>query len=774
MKNKSNRLFHMGLFAESLRQVRMMGLVYLLLCLIFAILPPLLGAGSTFYPASIDEHAIVLYFYDFIAPVTMGYVAFGYLTRRNASDFYHSLPVTREAAYFSRTAAISVYILLTIVLTAIASFCSYAFAGTAVSWVQLPLLVTYHFACAMLVLTCTLVGISAAGTYFSSFVVAGLALFLPQLILFVLYLLIENNAPTVYPETLSFLLDISLNIPAGLIASIFIGGFGLIDDFGAYMLYFPAHLYTLALAVIALLVGCVIHNRRRSEIARSAAPNPFLQHLYRCLISLPLFLIIGTLIANGESWYTDSESYIILIVVGLIVYFLYELITMRKWRSLIGALKVLPIVLIVALVLPWLGFGIGHAVNDNVPARSKIESVTLDAERRYDLNINYELIGLSRYEYTNEAMLDVLHEALEMTVDYYERNGSYIGAVVSTTPIEEQYANDVYSNVGYRTMDVQYNLKNGKSEMRRIRLTPEQYSKVIELRNQDEGFRAIIADLPTVDQVTGLRIAGHMLSREAVDFSEVTLDRVWNTFCEEYAMLSTQEQMMLSNYSEQAYYVEYSSEMPVALENTSAAYIAKNEFGLSYYDTGNNLQVVGFDGLRTFNNNYKITSLTPKTLLLMMRYINDVAALQEDMLGRIETSIREMEEQDSINFYMTLRIYDPENLQGGVIDLSRSILSAEQMLDPEMAEEIARDAAYSKYPNYVGYEYLDTILAVTDLLSRGSTDIRDLNSPIVLMENVSWDSYKTYMGYSTSPVFFRLSEQDFAQLMAIVGEYQSE
>jgi len=158
----------------------------------------------------------------------------------------------------------------------------------------------------------------------------------------------------------------------------------------------------------------------------------------------------------------------------------------------------------------------------------------------------------------------------------------------------------------------------------------------------------------------------------------------------------------------------------------------------------------------------------------MMRYINDVAALQEDMLGRIETSIREMEEQDSINFYMTLRIYDPENVQGGVIDLSRSILSAEQMLDPETAEEIARDAAYSKYPNYVGYEYLDTILAVTDILSRGSTDIRDLDSPIVLMENVSWDSYKTYMGYSTSPVFFRLSEQDFAQLMAIVGEYQSE
>ena len=773
MKNKSNRLFHMGLFAESLRQVRMMGLVYLLLCLIFAILPPLLGAGSVFYPVTGPEHAIVLYFYDYIAPVTLGYALFGYLTRRNASDFYHSLPVTREAAYFSRTAAIATYLLITTVVTVAASMGAYAMAGSAVKFAQLPLLVSYHFAAQMLVLSCTLVGLSAAGTHFSSVVVTGLALFLPQLILFILYAMIEATAQTVLPETLCFLLDIPLNIPAGMIAYLLNGGSALVNDATAYTLYFPAHLYTLGLAAVMLLIGCVIHNRRRSEIARSAAPNPFLQHLYRCLISLPLFLIIGMMIASGEEWYADSESYILLTVIGLLVYFLYELITTRKWRNLFGALKVLPLMLIVALVLPWLGFGIGHAVDGRVPAREKIESVTLDIRSQHTNSPNYELIALSRYEYKDEALLDVMHEALAMTVDYYEHNGNYLGAVETVALVDDLYEKDIYASGGYRTMDVQYNLKGGKSEVRRIRLTPEQYNKVFELRVKDEGFRKIVETLPEEKQISGMRMAGHMLTAADVDFSDITSELIWEVFTEEYAKLTPEEQMYISGISTRIDSVGFTAEYPIAVDYE---YAQSEEDGLEpyYYDTDNMLQVVGFEGLRAFNSSYRVTTLTPETMELMMRYTNDVAALSGTSLEDILGSINDLKNEESVSLYMQLRIYDPEFKENSEIDLSKTILSEERMADPDMAEEIARDAAYNKYPNYVGREYLQTMERVTEILLRGSKVIEGVDSPIVLVQNVSWDSYKSYTGYGMSPVYIQLAEEDFAELMEVVGEYRRE
>ena len=120
MKKRFCKLFDAGLYVESLRQLRLMGLTYLLLCLVFTVLVPILSSERlTCTPAF--AHAAALYAFDYIAPVTMAFLSFGYLMRRNASDFYHSLPITREAAFFSRTLAILTYAAGTILLSLMVS-----------------------------------------------------------------------------------------------------------------------------------------------------------------------------------------------------------------------------------------------------------------------------------------------------------------------------------------------------------------------------------------------------------------------------------------------------------------------------------------------------------------------------------------------------------------------------------------------------------------------------------------------------------------------------
>ena len=71
--------------------------VYLVLCVVFTIVPALLDSlsGRLTQPG-ISDFSPPLFLFVYVAPVTLVYSAFGFLTRRNASDFYHSLPLTRE------------------------------------------------------------------------------------------------------------------------------------------------------------------------------------------------------------------------------------------------------------------------------------------------------------------------------------------------------------------------------------------------------------------------------------------------------------------------------------------------------------------------------------------------------------------------------------------------------------------------------------------------------------------------------------------------------
>ena len=101
--NKRNSLFSPSAYLESLRQTRLTGLIYLVCCLLFSFLPALISSvsGSSFTPNLVD-YAGVLFAYIYLAPLTLVFSSFGFLTRRSASDFYHSLPIRRSTLYVSR------------------------------------------------------------------------------------------------------------------------------------------------------------------------------------------------------------------------------------------------------------------------------------------------------------------------------------------------------------------------------------------------------------------------------------------------------------------------------------------------------------------------------------------------------------------------------------------------------------------------------------------------------------------------------------------------
>lgn len=737
MKKRSCKLFDAGLYLESLRQLRLMGLTYLLLCLVFTALPPILS-GASLYSTPGYGQAAALYVFDFVAPVTMAFLSFGYLMRRNASDFYHSLPITREAAFFSRALAILTYAAGTIVLSLALSFALFDIAG-AVNWLQLPCLLSYHLLCFLLVLACTLIGLSLTGTWFAALTVTGLVLFLPRMILVVIAGMAVSSGHILYPEEMGLLLNVNYNLPVSLIAALFTGGTVYETDPFGYMFYLPSHLYTLGLSALYLIVGCALHHGRKSELARTAAPNRVMQHVTRCLVSLPLFLLLGACVAVCD-WEVDSDTLTVLAVCAVLVYFLYELITTRKLRNLLPALAVLPVVVALGLGIPCIGTFIGQQELKRCPAQEDVVSVSFEPFSAFESEGDYTTWRLSQADYDDPELIELLHGALERTIDYY---------TTTTDTTDTAYVSYVSS---CRTVPIRFNLKNGGVLTRKVRLTPDQQMRVGELRARDAEFQDAIMALPTAEQLTGLTLTGV----ELWDSDMPQMKALWDTFRREYEALPLAQKLELNTYTYSNSWVESST---VELEPAQEDALFHTELGQEVYEPGCFLNYYCTEGVRSFYGCFKVTAQTPETLLQAMQLINsaDVPEMVKEDILTLRQELAGEASQGELYLYGTLQLYDPSGECSGSVDLSHGIRGEYAYAD------VKYDDGY-----YVPQDFLTCYDELLSILLRGDADIEDLDSPIVYVDSLGFENFDQDKGYHLGSAFLRLSEEDFARLLAIV------
>ena len=153
-----------------------------------------------------------------------------------------------------------------------------------------------------------------------------------------------------------------------------------------------------------------------------------------------------------------------------------------------------------------------------------------------------------------------------------------------------------------------------------------------------------------------------------------------------------------------------------------------------------------------------------------MRLVNANYALYNAGIPELNHAFDDIAPEDSLHLYLRLYIYDPEMRFSGSIDLSRDVLSEERMADPEMQALIASEYKYGS--SYVTHEYLDTAQAILDILAAGSKDFDDLDSPVVLLEALSVESYDGG-GFSSGSVYIQLTDEAFEQLLVLLEPYQT-
>lgn len=498
------KIFDKGLYKEGLRQTKVIGLLALIIseiavCICFA-----LNLTSALASTSIDNYSQynmfsyetaefsmmnpLLLFICLVCAVLLPLYLFGFLNKRNQSDFYHSLPHKRTTVSCSFLASIFTWILLTILVTSVTAISLYG--------LFLNKYYTFHFASylnyllsvisiVVLLVGSFTIGMSITGTTITNIFVTTLIVIVPRALINLICVIVEQNP----------IADIKhLPFPFGNTNLLFNGICSLFINVNYYDIV--SILYTLGLGLIYIVLGVYLLNKRKSETAGLSAPSKKIQGVFRVLvtfmISLIATLLICTHILSGCG--IDIESaiwYFTIYIVAIIAFFIYELITTRSTRTILKIIPSLLIVVVLNVAFAFTSITIYHSINNKTPEAKEIKSISIREDKSnslwddsYSTNFfdnNYYSAQLKTIALSSDTSKELVSQVLKNNIKSYS------------------ISQDV-SSLKY-TVNVKINLKNGSSLYRKLGFTTEQYNTLKQELLNSQNFIDLVFNLPKLDNV---------------------------------------------------------------------------------------------------------------------------------------------------------------------------------------------------------------------------------------------------------------------------------
>lgn len=530
---KKLKLFDRNLYIEALRQLRTVGVVSGVIFLLQSVLVPL-GIfvvnhdNITYENIQADEYiseipfiavASLLLFVAILMPL-MANILFSFINQRNASDFYHALPVRRETMYITYLAAILSWCLTLFIVPALLEYLFFL----PVTFVKLDMSeIGYMFADTMviglLLTSAVLVAKCVTGTRFGTFAVMSMILFLPRLYLFYIRQMVEYIHPfVILNEGHNFFWDESWNLLLGIFES---------------WNELRSIIYTLALSVIYLIIAGVLFVKRKSEKAESVSISSRLQLVLRVLPALtfsllPIFYIFALIYSDEHMTGGAFVMLVILYVIAIVIYFLYELLTTRKLRSVVKAAPGLLVLAAanIAMILFIRCYGDYQA--RLCPSIEEITSVRFINDNDYYSN------SLFQTQWFNEQLEDI------------EFHNDEISEIVVNHLKETQEQATSYSflenDIKFVNVEIKY---NGRTIYRKIKM-----SSLTSLRNAviaDESFYHFAEVFPEYDSKTcKLDVVNETgYTGDVFYLAEGELVEIYNQALEELALLDNAAQYAL-------------------------------------------------------------------------------------------------------------------------------------------------------------------------------------------------------------------------------------
>ncbi len=341
-----------GIFAEGMRQLRMFGFIMLSLYLVFLIAGPILEyidylryVNNGQYPLAVSFSSLMeplMMLPIFVAPI-MTLIVFSGFNKRKYADFYHALPYTRICIFISYTASILTWIFSILILAGAVSLLMHlifpavyviSFAGFADILLSMAVIT-------LMTVSAVLLGCSFTGTLLANITASGLILFLPRFIIVLLVNTITTKLPFVVEEYFMAILSTRYNILINYLTATVRLGSGAVYHLQNNL---AGDLYSLLVALVMGTIAAILFVRRKSESAAKSAPRRSIQAGIRIALTLTVSFIATCMLLTGRE---NLSLTIVLYILAVLVYFIYELLSTRSWKNL---LKIVPALGIVVLL----------------------------------------------------------------------------------------------------------------------------------------------------------------------------------------------------------------------------------------------------------------------------------------------------------------------------------------------------------------------------------------------------------------------------------------
>lgn len=493
MKN----LFSKKLFIEALRQIRTP----------FALLFTLIAGGTGFitittlisaiYQYKLEHVVSFVYVSDMVClmPITFAiavplftFKLFKFLTKRNASDFYHAIPLKRNCIMFTY---ITTIVTATFVIILVSTLIPTIVFGLSQKYISFNFYEVYPFAlntlaCSLLTMSICILASSMTGTLFTAILFTLAIMFGPRIIIFSITATISDTLGDLITYDYDFGIfnsDVNLMFSSAL-------SFIEWTDTDIYKLSF-SFVYTLILSIIYLVIGFIAFNKRQSEQAENTGKNPFAQHSMRIALGYFFFHMAVT---NSYFYCSDFDIDLdfifetsMLILIGIAAMIIFEVITTKKAKNIKNCIFSIP----VAAVLCFATYLIITIISNNIlnykPDADDIDSIQyITYSKHYDdFDARYFEKKAAEVKITNPEILklvtDLYSEELKVFKDNYNKKAYYfdLSEIMNKENRVKICFNDSFS-----------------SELRYIYFDNEEKALFDSLLNEDEKYSSVYHSLP--------------------------------------------------------------------------------------------------------------------------------------------------------------------------------------------------------------------------------------------------------------------------------------
>lgn len=564
------KLFNRGLYKEGLRKNLLIGLSFTILFVLAAIFISITSGidASNYYLSEYGKKIIsgtqfyyLLLSFSALAPLS-ALNLFSFLNKRNSSDFYHSIPHKRETLFVSYFLSAVTWLLIATVLSSLLSIAIFQIFST---YVELNFVSVFGFilnmlAGSLLILSATALAMGITGTMFSNIVTALLIIFMPRVLIAIFTNNIASAVFVIPSNGFGLIGDYSNNIPINTIVKLFSNSSSNVSEISL-----SGVLYTLILGMIYFALAVIAFKIRKSESAGYPSQNKLIQSAVRIAVCFLICTIPCSILSNGSSY--DSVillTVLILYMLAVFAYFVYEAISTKGFKSL-G--KAAPGLLVVVLLnIAFIG-GSAWAKSSILNYKwdaNNIESFAYSELLEHYYDKSYESLKLSEMMIPDSNVKEIIAEVLNEQSETVKKNISLF---------DESTHQDT----------IQVKMKNGSMKYRNLFMSSKQYSRFVKAIEKAGYLSAEHWHLP--EKYTGLELS---ISGNYVAFEEL----------EEIYQILKQE--VEDNNIEPKYYIQHPW-----MDNTDEVWSTVPAI---------NIYVKGTYGSDTFYSTYLISEKTPKTL----------------------------------------------------------------------------------------------------------------------------------------------------------------